>query len=72
MKVKEWNVVEMCVEEGIQFGYAHAHKHTDTPTENQIKEEIFNAIMLNFDDWFEFDHKIELDVGDLSDKPITH
>ena len=56
MKVKEYNVVEKCIENGVEFGYNRAFKHTDTPDADKIKNEIVSAILHEMCEWFEFDN----------------
>lgn len=45
LKVNTYVVVTRAIEEGINYGWNRAHKHTDHPSEGQIKQEIENAIM---------------------------
>lgn len=60
LRVRVYDLVCETVESGISYGYQHAHKHTDKPDEDAIKEEIYNAIMNNFCEKFNFDN----DFGD--------
>jgi hypothetical protein len=55
MKANTGKLFEMCVENGIEFGWRKAHKHSDNPTEGVIKNEILHAINLEFYEWF--DHR---------------
>jgi hypothetical protein len=48
-------LLEMCIENGIEYGWRRAHKHTDDPTEDVIKGEISHAIELEMYEWFEFE-----------------
>lgn len=57
MKAKEYMVLERCVEEGVSYGFNRAHKHTDKPSEDQIKEHIHSAVMNEICEWFEFDDR---------------
>ena len=54
MRIKIYQLIERIVEEGTQAGYNRAHKHTDTPTEETIKQCIHQYIMYGFDEYFEF------------------
>ena len=54
MKANMYKLIERCVEEGVQYGYNRAHKHTDTPTEDQIKLAVTDAVMNEICDWFDF------------------
>jgi hypothetical protein len=55
MKPRMDRLLEMCIENGIDYGIRRAHKHTDDPTEEMIKEEILNAIRIELYEWFEFE-----------------
>ena len=55
MKVKIYQLIERIVEQGTEAGYDRAHKHTDTPNEETIKQCIEQYIMHGFDDAFLFD-----------------
>ena len=55
MKANEYLILSECVEDGINLGYTRAHKHTDTPTEQQIKEAIEQAVMTEICQYFIFE-----------------
>ena len=55
MKPKILPVLEMCIENGLAYGYRRAFKYTDDPTEDQITQAIKDAIMLELYEWFDFD-----------------
>ena len=55
MKIKIYKLIEELVEQGTNAGWNRAHKHTDTPDEETIKNCIEQYIMNNFHDYFEFD-----------------
>lgn len=55
MRVKDFKLLVRCVEEAVEYGYKRAHKHTDSPTEDQIRHEIENAIVDEICEWFIFD-----------------
>ncbi len=55
LKVNVYSVLEDCIEIGIDGGFNKAHKHTDNPTEQQLKEEILRYIMLQISEKFVFD-----------------
>ena len=55
MKIKEYNVLQMVVESGVEYGYMRAHKHTDSPSEETIKEAMCEAIMAEMCEWFVFE-----------------
>lgn len=54
MKANMYKLIERCVEEGVQYGYTRAHKHTDHPTQEQLEDQIIQAVMNEICEWFEF------------------
>lgn len=54
MKPKEYLVLQMCIENGVTRGYFRAHKHTDTPDEAQMLDALYQAVMEEIHEWFEF------------------
>lgn len=61
MKVKEYDVLARAVEEGIDIGYTHAFKHTDEPGEQLLKDCIYEAVMNQICEWFEFSNVEEME-----------
>ena len=59
MKPKILPVLEMCIENGLAYGYRRAFKHTDDPTEEQITQAIKDAIMLELYEWFDMENNNE-------------
>jgi hypothetical protein len=57
MKPKVYELLERCIEDGIQGGWQRAHKHTSTPDEVWIKEQMYQAIMFEIHEWFDFEQK---------------
>lgn len=55
LKVNIYNVLEECIENGINGGWNKAYKHTDTPNEDHIKEQILRYIMIEISEKFKFD-----------------
>ena len=55
MKPKPHPVLEMCIKNGIDYGWMRAHKHTDTPPEDLIKQEIEVRIWEQIDEWFDME-----------------
>lgn len=49
-----YDVFAECIEQGITAGWEHAHKHTNTPAPNEVRAEIYSAIMLAVSEQFEF------------------
>jgi hypothetical protein len=61
MKLKrgsEYDALSDAVESGIAYGWARAHKHVDTPTQQAIADAIRNAIMNAICDAFDFDDEV--------------
>jgi hypothetical protein len=57
MRLKTYQLIERIVEDGAESGYNRAHKHTDTPNEETIKQCIHQYIMNGFDEYFEFNNE---------------
>ena len=56
MKPKILPVLEMCIENGLSYGYRREFKHTDDPTEDQITQAIKDAIMFELYEWFDMEN----------------
>jgi hypothetical protein len=54
MKVKTYSILVRAIEEGINYGYARAHKHTGNPTEDQLKIAIGDAVINEICEVFDF------------------
>ena len=55
LKPKTWEVLRMAVEEGVAYGYQRAHKHTDQPSEEAVKQAIEEAVLNAIGNWFHMD-----------------
>lgn len=55
MKVRAHEVLHRAVEEGIDCGWRHAHKHTDAPGEAATQDTVLQGILNEVREWFEFD-----------------
>jgi len=44
IKINAYNVISDKISEGIDYGWMRAHKYTDSPDEQTIKEEIYNGV----------------------------
>ena len=53
MKPKTYNLLERCIEDGVQMGWNRAHKHTETPDPIWLREQIYQAIMFEIHEWFD-------------------
>jgi hypothetical protein len=45
VKPNVYAIISRAVEEGVNWGWQHAHKHTDKPSEGYLKEQIENDVM---------------------------
>lgn len=55
LKVNVYNLLSDCIDRGIDIGYRRAHKHTETPGEDIIKESIFNEVTNQICEYFVFE-----------------
>lgn len=55
MRAKDYNLIERCVDDGVEFGYNRAHKHVEDPNPEHIKAAIRDAVMLEITEWFDFE-----------------
>lgn len=54
MKPKFYPLLQQCVEVGITRGYNMATKHNEEPPQSYIEECIYNCIMGELHEWFDF------------------
>lgn len=45
VKVRAYEVIWRAVNEGVGYGYQRAHKHTDKPSEEHVRDQIEQAVM---------------------------
>lgn len=57
--VDKYRLISEAVERGVSYGYRRAHKHTNTPSEEMIFEQIQNAILFEITEVFQFGHDVE-------------
>ena len=55
LKPKTYRLLEMAVEDGVDYGYGRAFKYTSKPSDVAIKDEIFQAVMTHICEWFDFE-----------------
>ena len=55
MKPKILQVLEMCIENGLSYGYRRAFKHDNDPSEEFITNTIKESIMHELYEWFDFE-----------------
>ena len=58
MRVRAYDVLRRAIEEGIEYGWRRAHKHTDTPDDEAIKEQILTGILNEVSEYFDFDDEV--------------
>jgi len=61
MRVRAYEVLRRAIEEGLEYGWRRAHKHTDTPDESAIKEEVLQGILNEVCEVFDFDEPSHAD-----------
>lgn len=55
MRVRTYEVFRRAVEEGVEYGWRRAHKHTDTPAPEHMKEQLINEVLNAVCECFTFD-----------------
>lgn len=55
MKVDAYAVLSRAVDEGLQYGWNRAHKHTDKPSKEALLESLEREVMNSICEVFSFD-----------------
>lgn len=55
IRVRVYDLLFDAVSEGIEYGWRRAHKHTDEPSDIDIKEHIAQAVIGSIGERFYFD-----------------
>ncbi len=55
MRVRAYDVLRRAIEEGVEYGWRRAHKHTDTPDADAIKDQIVTGILNEVSEYFDFE-----------------
>ncbi len=55
LRVRAYQVLRRAIEEGAEYGWRRAHKHTDAPDEETIKGQIVTGILNEICEYFDFD-----------------
>lgn len=55
VRINAYAVISRAVEEGVEYGWNRAHKHTDKPTRDGMITAIEDAVMLNLSELLIYD-----------------
>ena len=55
MRAKSYEILSRAINEGIAYGWTRAHKHTDKPSADAVKDELERAVMSAICEVFDFD-----------------
>ena len=55
MKPRFHEILEHAIESGIARGWHIAHKHSDCPPEDTVKETIYQCVMGSLSEWFDME-----------------
>jgi len=55
MKAKEYQLMQECVMNGVARGFRVAYKHTDDPSNEMVQEKLWQEIMSEIAEWFDFE-----------------
>lgn len=58
LRVRAYDVLRRAIEEGVEYGWRRAHKHTDTPDAEAIKDQIVTGILNEVCEYFDFDEEV--------------
>ncbi len=58
MRVRVYPVLLRAVEEGVARGYARAHKHTESPSDEAIRDAIVESVLGEIAEWFSYDDDV--------------
>jgi len=58
MRAKIREILEECIEKGIEYGYLRAHKYGENPRVFHIYEQIESAIWYEIDERFDFERNV--------------
>jgi len=53
LRVRVYQLLDRCVDEGWNYGWMRAHKHTDSPDVEALKQEVCAAIMSAIMEYFD-------------------
>jgi hypothetical protein len=59
LKVRAYDVLRRAIEEGVEYGWRRAHKHTDAPDAEAIKDQVTTSILNEVCEYFDFDDEAQ-------------
>jgi len=62
VRIDAYAVISRAVEEGIEYGWNRAHKHTDKPSKDLILTEMENAIMNSLSEVLQYGEVVDGDT----------
>lgn len=66
LKLKTYSIIEDAVERGVSYGLNRAHKHTDTPIQETLAQEIERAVMFEIEEVIDFENDEFVEASDDS------
>lgn len=54
MKPNTYKIIQEAVANGVALGYSRAYKHSAMPSEDAVKQQIYEAVMTEICEWFVF------------------
>ena len=54
LRVRAYPVLAECIERGVAWGFQRAHKHTDTPSAEDLRAQIEQAVLNEICEAFDF------------------
>lgn len=55
LRINAYAVLERAVEEGVRYGLRRAHKHTESPSQEDIEENVSREVMTTLSEVFVFE-----------------
>lgn len=54
IRVRAYDVMRQCVEDGVAYGWRLAHKHVDNPEAEDVQDHVIDSVMSVIWESFEF------------------
>lgn len=64
--MKVYSIIANAVHAGVVYGHGRAHKHTQTPDADALREAIYSAVMLELTEVLDFDASCCLPLKETS------